>query len=290
MLTALTPASWGTTYVVTTELLPNGRPLLAATVRALPVGLVLIARRRQLPQGAWWWRAAILGTLNIGAFFALLFVAAYRLPGGVAATVGAVQPMLAAGIALVVLGEPLRRRTIVAGGLGFVGVALLVLRTNAHVDLVGLVAAGLGTASMAVGVVLSKRWGSPTDLVTFTGWQLTAGGLLLLPLLLGVEGMTTTFSPANVVGFAWLTVIATGFAYVNWFRGIQRLEIATVTSLTLIAPVVAAALGWLVLDQSLGLVQCVGVLVVLGAVVAQGRRPTVPRGPLTAPETDMVRR
>ena len=78
---AVAPIVWGTTYAVTTELLPVGRPLLAGALRALPAGLVLLAIGRRLPEGVWWWRSAVLGTLNIGAFFALLFVAAGRLDG-----------------------------------------------------------------------------------------------------------------------------------------------------------------------------------------------------------------
>lgn len=73
--------------------------MLAACVRAWPVGIVFVLWPRRLPTGAWWCRSAVLGTLNIGAFFALLFVAAFRLPGGVAATAGAIQPLVAAAIA-----------------------------------------------------------------------------------------------------------------------------------------------------------------------------------------------
>ena len=109
MMTALAPAIWGTTYLVTTELLPPDRPLLAAVVRALPAGLVLVVAHPAPAPGMWWWRAAVLGALNIGAFFALLFVAAYRLPGGVAATIGAVQPLLVAGLSAGLLGERLSR-------------------------------------------------------------------------------------------------------------------------------------------------------------------------------------
>jgi len=47
---------------------------------------LLLTLTRRLPRGSWWWRAAVLGLLNFGAFFPLLFFAAYRLPGGVAAT------------------------------------------------------------------------------------------------------------------------------------------------------------------------------------------------------------
>ncbi len=104
-LTAVAPISWGMTYVVTLEWLPPDRPLLSGLLRALPAGLLAIAIGRRLPHGSWWWRAAVLGVLNIGAFFALLFLAAYRLPGGVAATLRAVGPLATAGFALALLGE-----------------------------------------------------------------------------------------------------------------------------------------------------------------------------------------
>ena len=70
LTTAIGPVIWGSTYIVTTELLPPDRPFTAALLRTLPAGLLLV-----------------LAALNIGVFPALLFVAAYRLPGGVAAVV-----------------------------------------------------------------------------------------------------------------------------------------------------------------------------------------------------------
>ena len=74
LLTAVAPMLWGTTYFVATELLPPNHPLLVASMRSLPIGLLLIAWLRQLPKGIWWWRILLLGSLNIGLFQALLFV------------------------------------------------------------------------------------------------------------------------------------------------------------------------------------------------------------------------
>jgi probable blue pigment (indigoidine) exporter len=102
-LAALAPASWGTVYVVTATLLPPDRPLLAAALRALPAGLLLLALTRRLPHGSWWWKTTVLGMLNFGVFLPLIFFAAYRLPGGVAATLGALQPLLVALLALPML-------------------------------------------------------------------------------------------------------------------------------------------------------------------------------------------
>ena len=90
LTTAIGPVIWGSTYIVTTELLPPDRPFTAALLRTLPAGLLLVLWCRRWPawgDGVGWWRLLVLAALNIGVFQALLFVAAYRLPGGVAALV-----------------------------------------------------------------------------------------------------------------------------------------------------------------------------------------------------------
>ena len=273
LVTALAPASWGTTYAVTSAWLPEGRPLLAAAVRALPTGLLLVAVTRRLPPAGWWWRSAVLGTLNFGAFFALLFTAAYRLPGGVAATVGAVGPLVVAVLALVVLGERPTRRRIGAGLLGVVGVSLLVLRADASLDPVGVLAAAAATTSMATGTVLVQRWGRPAPLLTFAGWQLAAGGLLLAPLALVAEGVPPTLTVTNLGGYLYLATVGAAVAYPLWFRGIERLGASTTAFLALLSPTVATIVG-AARGESLTPLQIVGFAVVVVGVVLPLRQPS----------------
>lgn len=274
-MTVVAPGIWGSTYLVTTELLPPGRPLLAATTRALPAGLLLLAVTRRLPSGAWWWRAVVLGLLNIGAFFALLFVAAYRLPGGVAATVGAVQPLIVAALSAGLLGERLTVRTVATGAAGVAGVSLLVLRADARLDGLGVAAAIGGAAVMATGVVLSKRWVSPAPLLATTGWQLLAGGLALLPLTLLVEGPPPAMLTAeNVAGYAYLALVGSALAYALWFRGIRALPPTSVAFLGLLSPLVATTLGWLVLGQRLSALQALGALIIVASLLAAQARIT----------------
>jgi probable blue pigment (indigoidine) exporter len=268
LVTALTPAVWGTTYAVTTEFLPPGRPLLAGVLRALPAGLLLLAVTRRLPRGSWWWRSAVLGALNIGVFFALLFAAAYRLPGGMAAVLGAVQPLVVAGLTVLLLAERVALRTVIAGVLGAAGVTLAVLTATAALDPLGLLAGLGGTVSMALGLTLTKRWGRPdVSLLTATGWQLTAGGLILVPVALAVEGAPGALTGTQVAGYAYLSLVGTLLAYANWFRGLERLPAAKVSLLGLLSPLVAAVVGWAVLDQSLTAVQISGMVLAFGAVV-----------------------
>ncbi|WP_432876342.1 EamA family transporter [Kribbella sp. CA-245084] len=284
LVTAITPLLWGTTYLVTTEFLPPHRPLLAALLRSLPAGLLLIAITRVLPRGSWWWRSLVLGTLNIGAFNALLFIGAYRLPGGVAATVGAIQPLLVAVLSAGLLRQRLSLRTVLTAIAGVFGVGLLVLRATAQLDMLGVLAAVGGAIVMAFGVVLSKRWTSPAPLLATTGWQLVAGGLVLLPVALLVEGALPDFTLRNLAGYSYLALFGSAVAYALWFRGLRELAPTEVTFLGLLSPVMATTLGWLVLDQQLSVWQAVGGLIVLGALVtAQVRRKVRPTPAAEAP-------
>ena len=293
LITAAAPAVWGSTYLVTTTLLPDGRPLLSGVLRALPAGVLLLAVTRQLPRGSWWWRSAVLGTLNIGAFFALLFVSAYRLPGGVAAVLGAAGPLLVLVLASALLDERATRRSVLSAVVAAGGVALTVLTAGARLDAWGVAAGLAGAGSMALGIVLTRRWGRPAPVLTTTAWQLTAGGLVLLPLALVVEGRPPALSAAAVGGYAYLSLVGSALAYTLWFRGLERLPAASVSLLGQLSPVVAAALGWAVLQQRLTPVQLVGMALALGGVVAgqaPGQRRPVGGAPSTGPSAEDVRR
>lgn len=288
MTTAVAPALWGTTYLTTTLYLPEDRPLLAATMRALPAGVLLLLLSRRLPHGQWWWKSWVLGVLNIGAFFALLFIAAYRLPGGVAATVGGIQPLVVAILASRVLHERLTVRSVTAGATGMFGVCLIVLQTQARLDAIGILAALAATFSMASGIVLSKKWGHPAPPLTTTAWQLATGGLTLLVIMLVFEGLPTTpLTPVNLIGFSYLSVAGTAFAYVMWFRGIARLPASTMAFLGLLSPVVAILIGWIIAGEVLTPTQTAGTLLVLGSITAAiitrtAKRPRVDETPVQA--------
>ncbi|KQO76934.1 EamA family transporter [Rhizobium sp. Leaf262] len=266
VMTGIAPAIWGSTYIVTTSFLPLGYPMHVAMLRALPAGLLLLLLVRKLPFGIWWARAFILGALNFAFFWAMLFVSAYRLPGGVAATVGAVQPLIVIALSRLFLGRDIRALTIVAGLIGMAGVAFLVLTPHATLDPVGIAAALAGAVSMAFGTVLTRRWQPPVSNLTFTAWQLTAGGLLLVPVALFMEPALPALTSQNVLGMAYLGLIGAAFTYLLWFRGLARIEPSVAASLGFLSPVTATLLGWLALGQNLAPAQIAGFIMVLFSV------------------------
>ena len=90
-------------------------------------------------------------------------------------------------LARLLLGAPVRGLAVLAAAAGLGGVALLVLTPKAALDPVGVAAGLASAASMALGTVLSRRWQPPVSALTFTSWQLTAGGILLAPAALLAE-------------------------------------------------------------------------------------------------------
>ncbi len=266
LLTSIAPIIWGSTYLITTEYLPAGYPLTVAMLRALPIGIVLLTVVRQLPSGIWWLKILLLGALNFSIFWWMLFVSAYRLPGGVAATVGAIQPLIVIILARLLLGSSIRPLTVIAAVIGISGIAILILTPEDVLDPVGLAAGFAGAASMALGTVLSRRWQPQVSLLTFTSWQLVAGGLLLLPPAMWLEPALPALTHTNLLGFVYLGLIGAALTYALWFRGISRLEPSSVATLGFLSPITAVAIGWLFLEQSLSAMQCLAVITVFMSV------------------------
>lgn len=270
LLTSFAPIVWGSSYIVTTQLLPNMDPVSIAFLRALPAGILLLLLVRQLPTGIWIFRMFVLGALNFSIFWALLFYSAYRLPGGIAAILGALQPIIVVFAARAFLGQPIRSLSLIAILAGVGGVALLILTPEAKLDVLGISAGLLGATSMALGTVLSRKWQPPVSALTFTAWQLTAGGLLILPFMPFAETDLTTLTAPNALGLIYLGLIGAALSYLIWLRGIARLQPSSVSILGFLSPLSATILGWLILDQTLDNLQLLGAMIALLSVfVAQ---------------------
>lgn len=249
--TACAPLIWGSTYLVTTEFLPPDRPLTAALLRVLPAGLLLLMYARVLPRRSEWGTVILLGILNIGFFQAMLFVAAYRLPGGLAAVLSSTQTLMVLLLTWLIGKTMPSKAAWLWAAAGVAGIALMVLSPQARYDAWGIAAALSGAASMSLGVYLSKHRRTSLPVLAFAGWQLLVGGLCLLPAALLAEPPLPALTLANIGGYLYLCLFGAVLAYVLFFSGLARLPPAVVSSLGLLSPVCAFALGWLFLGQGM---------------------------------------
>ncbi len=266
-VTAIGPVTWGTTYFVTHRFLPEGYPLYGAALRALPAGLLLLLVHRKLPRGSWWWRSAVLGALNMGAFFALIYLAAQTLPTSVASTIMATSPAVLMLMAWALVAERPRPAYLVGAATGFVGVYLMVVDGAVRVNPLGVLASVSAMAMSSVGYVLAKRWSRDVDVFSLTSWQLVAGGLLLAPVAVLVEGRPPALGPSALAGFGYVTVVATAVAFAAWFTGLRHLPAGTVGLIGLLNPITGVLLGTLAGGETLVVHQVYGLVLVLAGVL-----------------------
>ena len=267
LVTAIAPIAWGSTYVVTRNLLPVEYPLWGGVLRALPAGLIVLLLARRLPTGSWWWRSLVLGVLNVGGFFVLIYVAGQRLPSGLAATLMSTSAACMLLVAWLLLKRRPRAAAVVGATIGLAGVVVMLGFDGGAVDPWG-VAASLGAMlSSSIGYVLTVRWGSDIPALTMTSWQLVAGSLVLVPAALFAEGPPPALTLESGLGFAYVTVVATAVAYVAWFAGLRHLSPGVVGVVGLLNPVTGVVLGVLLAGEAFAISQGVGLVLVLVSVV-----------------------
>ncbi|MEU7754386.1 EamA family transporter [Micromonospora sp. NPDC049171] len=278
-LTAVAPVAWGTNYYVTHEFLPPDSPLYGAALRALPAGLVLLGMCRQGPRGAWWWRSAVLGLLNVSVFFVLVYAASQLLPTSIASTVMAVSPLAMMLIAWTLVSERPGIAHLAGAAIGLGGVCLMLLTGTGGVSAPGVLASAAAMLVSAFGHILTKRWNDTgTDVLASTAWQLTAGGLFLLPVAAAVEGPPPALSAPALLAFGYVTLVATALAFVAWFTGLRHLPAGTVGLVGLLNPVTGVLLGTAVAGDVLTVQQVCGLALVLVGVVLGRPTPAGRRG------------
>jgi probable blue pigment (indigoidine) exporter len=143
-----------------------------------------------------------------------------------------------------------------------------VLRSPGHLDALGLAGAFGSVVVSALGFVLIKRWTPPVDMLTLVSWQLVVGGLALVPVALLVEGAPPHLDAPALGGYLWLMVAGTGLAYWCWFTGLRAMPAGAVSLIGLVNPVVGTTLGVAIVGEAFGPLQALGVLLVLGGVLA----------------------
>ncbi|WP_028805664.1 DMT family transporter [Streptomyces sp. 142MFCol3.1] len=277
-LTAVAPVAWGTNYFVTHEFLPADRPLSGAALRALPAGLVLLAVRRQRPRGAWWWRSAVLGVLNVSVFFVLVYAASQLLPASVASTVMAVSPLTMMLMAWPLVAERPRPSHLAGAAVGLAGVCLMLLTGAGGVGVAGGLASAAAVLVSSFGHILTKRWTADADVLASTAWQLTAGGLFLIPVAAAVEGPPRELSVSALLAFGYVALVATALAFVAWFTGLRHLPSGTVGLIGLLNPATGVLLGTAVAGETLAFQQVWGLVLVLAGVVLGRPMPAGRRG------------
>ncbi len=260
LIALLAPLLWGSTYAVVSLYLTDYSPYWVAVWRALPAGVLLLLLHPRRPPLVWS-RQFLLAFCNITAFFALLFVAAFRLPGAVAGTLGATLPLILMGLAWLQDGVRPTLKWLLLGVMGLVGV-LLLLNPSANLDPVGVACALLATLLIGQSSRWMQRW-PVDDLLALTAWQLLLGGLMLIPLAWWLAGPMPLPRADATPGLIWLVILNTALAYWAWLWGLKRHGPEVMGMLALTNPMVAVSCGVLMVGETLDGRQWLGIGIIL---------------------------
>ena len=214
----------------------------------------------------WSWRSAVLGVLNCSAFFVLVYFAAKLLPTSIAAMLMSLSPIAMMLIAWGLVAERPTVRRLLGAVMGLLGVVLLMAAAVGAIDGWGVAASVTGMAMYALGSVLAKRWSGQVDSIASSSWQLTAGGLLLVPFALALEGVPSALPATAVLGYAYIALIPTALAFVCWFGALRHLTAGQVGLLGLLNPVTGVLLGVLLGGELLSAWQWLGIAIVLAGI------------------------
>jgi drug/metabolite transporter (DMT)-like permease len=277
---------WGTTYLAIKLALTSIPPFLLGglryTVAGAALGGYLRARGDRWPERRNWPGFALLGLLmfvigNGGVVWAEMWVAS-----GLAAVVIATSPFWMVGVeAFAPGGDRLEARHLSGLALGFLGILLLVgpsLRSGGGqrwYTLAGVIALQLACAGWAVGSSYGKRHAPKVAPAMSAAAQMLCGGLLMLTAgsLLG-EWRALRFTPTSAGALVYLTVFGSLAAFVAYIYALTHLPVSIVSLYAYVNPVIAVALGTVLLGEPFDARMVVAVAVILAglAIVSSARR------------------
>lgn len=282
---------WGATYLAIRVVNRTLPPLLAASARFLVAGALMYAwtiRRGNSdgdrPTIRQWRSATIIGGLLLLGGNGGVVWAEKTIPSGIAALLVALVPLWMATFDRAFFGRRVGTRTVVGLVAGFGGAALLVdVSASRHVDVVGMLFVVGASLCWASGSLYSRHAHLPARPFVGIGMEMLAGGVLL-----GLAGIATGelgrldvsgFSRASLIGLAYLIVFGSWVGFASYLWLLRNARTTLVSTYAFVNPVVAVFLGWLLIDEQVGLRTVFSGAIVLASVALIITSREVPPSP-----------
>jgi drug/metabolite transporter (DMT)-like permease len=248
---------WGATFLAIRVAVLEIPPFFTAGMRFFTAGSLLffflLLRGQPFPTAAQWRGIAVVAVCMFVVTYGALFWAEQYVPSGLTAVLEATLPIVAMILEVFVFRrQPFRWRMLAAVALGFLGVALLLMKNTGQSFSVFpcLVILG-GSVAWTLGAVLTRSMTLPKSVPLAAGAEMMVGGavLLCLSLFTGEMHPFPHIPPRAALALLYLIVGGSllGFTAYAWL--LARMPATRVASHAYVNPLVAVALGYFVAGE-----------------------------------------
>lgn len=273
---------WGTTYLGIRVSLETMPPALMGGIRwTLAGGLLigyLLARREPLPPRSSWGGIALLAFLMLGLGNGGVVVAEQWVPSGLTAVLVATSPFWMSAVeAALPDGDRLRANVIAGLLIGFGGIVVLVWpdltlgSSGRRHFILGIAAIQLASFGWSLGSAYSRRHARTDNVLGTTAYQMLAGGLMMTAVgTLRGEWVQLHFTARTAFALGYLSTVGAVGGFVAYTYALRHLPVTFVSLYAYINPVIAVALGVLLLGEPFdSRMMAAAVLVLAGVAIVR---------------------
>ncbi len=247
-------------------------PLTFFTIRFLLAGALLLIyahvwQGSRKPEGKEWMNLFVFGAFNTALYLGLFIIALQTIAAGITALAIALNPLLISIFSSLWLKRKVKSNEWISIGLGIVGVATATypLLQTSYASTHGLVLLVLSMVTYSIGSVFYSSVNWSLSRVAINGWQVLAGGLLLLPFAIIFYRGNNTYDLNFTLSIAWLIIPVSVFAVQLWLR-LLREDAVRASMWLFLCPIFGLGLATLLLDEPFSLYTAAGTAVVLLAL------------------------
>lgn len=265
---------WSSAFTSARIIVTQAPPLTISALRFLLAGLIALGLARWMGQSfhltkEQWRTVVIFGVCQNAIYLGLNFVAMQTIEASVAAIIASTMPLLVAAIGWLVLKDRVPPLGVFGLIIGFAGVSMIMgARIGDTVDLWGLGLCVTGALALSIATLAMRGASGSGNLMVIVGLQMLVGCGVLAVFAVLLEEMHIDWNTKLALAFAYTTLIPGVVATFIWFVLVERIGAVKAATYHFLNPFFGVAIAALLLNETLGLWDLVGVFVITVGILA----------------------
>ena len=265
---------WSSAFTSARMIVADAPPLTALALRFLLSGLIGVGLARLMGQ-SWHltrsqWRAtAVFGLCQNALYLGLNFIAMQNVEASLAAIIASTMPLLVALAGLVVFGERIQPLGFAGLIAGIIGVSLIMgARFQGGVDGLGITLCTLGVISLTVATLAMRGASAGGNFLMVVGLQMLVGSAVLAVPAILLEPFSVNWNLRLIAAFTYTTLVPGLAATLVWFMLVDRIGTVKAATFHFLNPFFGVAIAAMFLSEKLGPLDLVGVIIIIGGILA----------------------